>query len=736
MCGPEVGWYTCDHLYYSNISCADKGTEGHKAHGVICDVKIVQCPFCLQPETTATSYVKSILLTGCQLADILNADPYANGYVGMVARFYARGDHKDFNQPGPEGPDPEGKALIQRVDETVQRLRARYGTATFALPEKFAGDSFGHAFDVALNEIAQGTPDTNVLTLNGERVEPIKATDVSTGLLDESPGMADANASPAARKAGLDSPPPDTTSASASSNQKSGQSSQGSSSSQNAPSARVTPDSDNDPLVESSSSQQTSADSTPTSSKGQTRSSPGVIMSTSGTPAPANGQTNPAPMPIMPMAMPSAAPVQGSISNPAQFPIPMTPGAATFGQTPINNQRWPQVPSQQVPPMGTGLPTGSYNQGFGSNPQFPNTVFVSPASMYGQVYTPNNQSSSSPMGLPTGAYTQPHGSGQQSPQILTDPALIGGQAYSQYNRPPSTPVRIPSNQASIMGTSSPFTQGPMSSSTASSKQSFPSMGPPMTSIKKGGHKRSESTSPSSPTPAPKRGRKNSFNRAQNTNLSLGTPNMNFDGTQGNKGKTSALAPAGPVVMTFDTKTMKTPRKTPISTKSKPKPKPKPKPKFSDKSVLIIEHPSMLNASPAPAKASVARPVDTNTPAGTSDPFVNACIHPSSLPAGSPSQTPSSTPTGTAPKTPCSIPKGTKAKKSGSAPTPSNQTDNTPISHFEEKSLADTIKDIPKKYPVFHKMYQTHLLKMAYEKRRDEEEKGISEKKDHGCCPCA
>lgn len=753
MCGPQIGWYNCDHLVYINISCPNKDTEGHKNRELICDIKLELCPICVQPETAAINYVKSMLLTGFQLADILNADPFGPGFMGMVARFYSRGDHKHFNQPGPDGSDPEGQALVQRIDAMVQRLRSKYGTATFPLPEKFAKDIPGHAFDVALNEIAEGVPDTTFLDLNGDKVEPNKAADFFTDFLHELPGMADANANPSTLKTGLNSPPTDPTSASASPNQSNGQSTQESSSSQNA-SARVTPDPGNGPSVQSSSSSQNeSGNTTPTSSNGQMRSSPGAVMSTSGTPAPANGQMNIAPMA---MAMPPSTPVQGSMNNQVQFPMQMTPGAATFGQTPIHNQQWPQMPpaspvpmygqiaqNHQASPMGTGLPNGSFNQGFSSHPQFPNLVFVSPASMYGQAHTPNHQLSPSPMGLPTGAYNQAHVSRQQSPQVPIDPALTGGQIYPQYHQPPSTPGHQAPTMA--MGQFTPtFNQAStpsrsqtpmlMSSSTPSSKQTSTSMGTPMTPIQKGGRKRSESISPSSPTSAPKRGRKSNANRAQSVQPNLGTPNMNFDGIQGNKGKFPALAPAGPVVMTFDTKATKTPRKTPSPTK----PKPKPKHKFSDKSVLIIEHPSMLNATSTPANGSVAQPAGTPTPAGKSIPFVNACIH-SSAPSYRypiPSQTPSSTPAGTAPKTPCSIPKGTKAKISGSAPTPSNQTDNTPITHFKEKSLADTIKEIPKKYPVFHKMYQTYMLKVAYEQQRDAEEKEMAEKKDGACCPCA
>lgn len=524
MCKPIVLWYTCGHLLYNVDECPDKDTDGHERHETTADCSTEMCPVCPKPDSYVVDYLKSTLLTATQLAGILDADAASTGFLAMIARFYARGDHKHFNQPGPPGADVEGEALVRNLEEKVQNLRAMYGTAALPLPGKVGEKIPGYAFDIALNDLAGDSADTTSLDMNGESVK--EPDDSWLEFLNYTHSPASGNT------------PTPTADVDASSDEATAS------------------------LVNSASVEATSSPGTPVLDNGQgqqvidtspARATPAPVTSQTQSPVESiatssvssNGQMNSqhqfqncqtpmhnqqASQMQSPSPMLISSPVQDQMNNMQPFQIPMTAGAYTYDQIPMTNQFAPQMQSympvqdhinnmqqfmmpvagygmnpmntQLSPPMQSPvqaqmdsqhqfrMPMAAYNQ---QSPPMQSPMMGMPTSFPFQGDMNNMQQPQMPMaafnqqsyqmqfpmvGMAAPAPAQFQMSNvsqsqmpmaqhnQQSAQMQhASPAPAHGQVYPQNYQAPQTPTYIQSRQATPMAMGSPaaaYSQAPAS----------------------------------------------------------------------------------------------------------------------------------------------------------------------------------------------------------------------------------------------------------------------------------
>ncbi|KAI9932261.1 hypothetical protein ASPWEDRAFT_68228 [Aspergillus wentii DTO 134E9] len=146
MCQLAVFWHNCDHLILQTLTCALTSTSTTIVHPHDpTSVAIVSepCTLC-RPQhqhpppphlNQAIPYLKANLLTAQTLAFILGAEISHPGFLDMIARFYARGDHKRWNQPGAASYTCEDSAReYLSVLEEMERRGAR-GEEFFSVDE-------------------------------------------------------------------------------------------------------------------------------------------------------------------------------------------------------------------------------------------------------------------------------------------------------------------------------------------------------------------------------------------------------------------------------------------------------------------------------------------------------------------------------------------------------------------------------------------------------------------------
>ncbi|RHZ61485.1 hypothetical protein CDV55_103903 [Aspergillus turcosus] len=104
MCHLSIFWHNCDHLIPMTLTCPFQDLPSHTTEPTSTALLGDPCPLCRQayPPSNQTLLTHQSLLTAQILASILNVSVSQPGFLDMVARFFARGDHKRFDQPGPE----------------------------------------------------------------------------------------------------------------------------------------------------------------------------------------------------------------------------------------------------------------------------------------------------------------------------------------------------------------------------------------------------------------------------------------------------------------------------------------------------------------------------------------------------------------------------------------------------------------------------------------------------------
>ncbi|KAF7179094.1 hypothetical protein CNMCM7691_008023 [Aspergillus felis] len=120
MCHISIFWHNCDHLIPMTLTCPFQDLPSHTIEPTSTALLGDPCPLCRQayPPNKQTLTTHQSLLTAQTLASILNASVAQPGFLDMVARFFARGDHKRFEQPGPE------RAPYDQSDEYLDALAA------------------------------------------------------------------------------------------------------------------------------------------------------------------------------------------------------------------------------------------------------------------------------------------------------------------------------------------------------------------------------------------------------------------------------------------------------------------------------------------------------------------------------------------------------------------------------------------------------------------------------------
>jgi hypothetical protein len=129
MCHLSIFWHNCDHLILMTLTCPFQDLPSHTAEPTSTALLGDPCPLCRQayPPSKQTLTTHQSLLTAQKLASILNVSVSQPGFLDMVARFFARGDHKRFDQPGPE------KAAYDERDEYLDALAEESRLAVQAL---------------------------------------------------------------------------------------------------------------------------------------------------------------------------------------------------------------------------------------------------------------------------------------------------------------------------------------------------------------------------------------------------------------------------------------------------------------------------------------------------------------------------------------------------------------------------------------------------------------------------
>jgi hypothetical protein len=129
MCHISIFWHNCDHLIPMTLTCPFQGLPSHTTEPTSTALLGEPCPLCRQayPPSKQTLTTHQSLLTAQTLASILNVSVVQPGFLDMVARFFARGDHKRFDQPGPE------KAAYDQSDGYLDALAEESRLAVQAL---------------------------------------------------------------------------------------------------------------------------------------------------------------------------------------------------------------------------------------------------------------------------------------------------------------------------------------------------------------------------------------------------------------------------------------------------------------------------------------------------------------------------------------------------------------------------------------------------------------------------
>ncbi|KAE8371179.1 hypothetical protein BDV26DRAFT_299025 [Aspergillus bertholletiae] len=146
MCQMVVFWYACAHLIVSYMTCPFEEARNHKEQTATTALVDVDCWICQQyqqhPTWGASRTMKRLLMTVQNMEYILGVPADEDGFLDMVARFYARGDHKRWVQPG------VAKAKYSKDDPYVRDLEVQSYLCTRG--QKDFHINPGYAFDILL----------------------------------------------------------------------------------------------------------------------------------------------------------------------------------------------------------------------------------------------------------------------------------------------------------------------------------------------------------------------------------------------------------------------------------------------------------------------------------------------------------------------------------------------------------------------------------------------------------
>ncbi|KAH1277864.1 hypothetical protein KXW98_002946 [Aspergillus fumigatus] len=166
MCHISIFWHNCNHLIPMTLTCPFQDLPSHTTEPTSTAILGEPCPLCRQayPPCKQTLTTHQGLLTAETLASILNVSVAQPGFLDMVARFFARGDHKRFDQPGPE------RAAYDQSDGYLDALAEESRRAVQALDIELY-------LDLDLDDLRDLAPAPN---LDSDALEAHADSDMST----------------------------------------------------------------------------------------------------------------------------------------------------------------------------------------------------------------------------------------------------------------------------------------------------------------------------------------------------------------------------------------------------------------------------------------------------------------------------------------------------------------------------------------------------------------------------
>ncbi|RAL16944.1 uncharacterized protein BO97DRAFT_79708 [Aspergillus homomorphus CBS 101889] len=128
MCHMEVHCYSCNHFYAYKACCVRYQEPDHQEPPARTYLVPGLCLICRQPPTKVNLKKRSLLLTVQQMEIIMDIPHTAEGFLDSVARFYLRGDHDRWSQPGYVRPrDPR---QVMAEEEYLKSLEVSHGVDT------------------------------------------------------------------------------------------------------------------------------------------------------------------------------------------------------------------------------------------------------------------------------------------------------------------------------------------------------------------------------------------------------------------------------------------------------------------------------------------------------------------------------------------------------------------------------------------------------------------------------
>ncbi|KAE8142529.1 hypothetical protein BDV38DRAFT_278052 [Aspergillus pseudotamarii] len=144
MCQMVVFWHACTHLIVSYMTCAFEEARNHKEQTATTALIDTDCWICQQrqkhPSWGVSGTMQRLLMTVQNMEYILGVSANEDGFLDMVARFYARGDHKRWMQPG------IAKAKYTKDDPYVRGLEVQSYLCTRGQRDFHMNP--GYAFDI------------------------------------------------------------------------------------------------------------------------------------------------------------------------------------------------------------------------------------------------------------------------------------------------------------------------------------------------------------------------------------------------------------------------------------------------------------------------------------------------------------------------------------------------------------------------------------------------------------
>ncbi|KAB8238441.1 uncharacterized protein BDW43DRAFT_306301 [Aspergillus alliaceus] len=145
MCQMVIFWHACTHLVVSYMTCAFEEARNHEEQTATTALMESDCWICQQhgqPCRGEPDTMKRLLMTVQNMECILGVSADESGFLDMVARFYARGDHKRWLQPG------VAKAKYTKEDPYVRGLEIQTYLCTRGRSDFHMNP--GYAFDIMI----------------------------------------------------------------------------------------------------------------------------------------------------------------------------------------------------------------------------------------------------------------------------------------------------------------------------------------------------------------------------------------------------------------------------------------------------------------------------------------------------------------------------------------------------------------------------------------------------------